>query len=500
MTPGNKGRRKLYFTAPGVGDTIKLTLSPVVTMSYFPVFMDLHDKPVLVVGGGKVAARKVRALLKAQAAITVVAPELDSALNTACNAGQIEWLQAPFTQAHLEGAWLVFAATNDPELNREVFRAGEARNIPVNVVDDGAHCRFISPAVIDRHPVQVAVSTGGGSPMMARAVRGWIERILPQGLGKVAEAASRLRKTLGAGQTMKERRERWGFLLDRSRSVAWSLQEPGAIERSMTRAFKRRAAQPANGKVYLVGAGPGRPELLTLRALEVLQQADVILHDRLVPEAILDSARRDADRIDVGKRAGDQPGQQTRIFHLMVELARAGKTVIRLKGGDAFVFGRGGEELQHLRANGVEYEVVPGITAALGCAAYAGIPLTHRDLAQEVTFTTGHLADPASSPDTPPESPSVPGRTKVIYMGLKQAPVVRKSLLAEGYPPWTPAALVIGGTMDTQRVLFGRLATLPAMAAKVTDRAPALFIIGEVASLGEQLAWFGQQPALEVAA
>ncbi len=465
-------------------------------MSHFPVFMDLRDKPVLVVGGGKVAARKVRALLKAEAAITVVAPELDKSLQAAHASGQVEWQKQSFDESQLANAWLVFAATDDAALNQAVFRAGETRRIPVNVVDDGEHCRFISPAVIDRHPIQVAVSTGGGSPMMARAVRGWIERILPQGLGKVAEAASRLRKTLGAGQSMKQRRDRWSFLLDRSRSVSWSLQEPAAIERSMTTEFKRRAAQSTQGRVYLVGAGPGRPELLTLRALEVMQQADVILHDRLVPEAILDSARRDADRIDVGKRAGDQPGQQSRIFHLMVELAQAGKTVVRLKGGDAFVFGRGGEELQHLRAHGVEYEVVPGITAALGCAAYAGIPLTHRDLAHEVTFTTGHLASPETTGDSRP----IAGRTRAVYMGVKQAPVVRDNLLAEGYPPSTPAALVIGGTMDGQRVLFGRLANLPAMAAKVTDRAPALFIIGEVASLGEQLAWFGRQPALEVAA
>lgn len=476
-------------------------------MSYFPVFMDLGARPVLVVGGGKVAARKVAGLLKAGARVSVISAELGDALEGRRARGEIEWLGSAFSPARIKGFRLAFAATDDPALNRAVYSAGEAFNVPVNAVDDRRHCHFISPAVVDRDRVQVAVSTGGASPLLARAVRSWIEALLPHGLGKVAAAAARLRGAIGRPLSLDERRRRWAFLFDRANIVRWSSETVGAIEASMRQAFERGPRDDRQGKVFLVGAGPGRPDLLTLRAVEVLQQADLILHDRLVPEEILDRARRDAERVDVGKRAGDHHGVQARIHALMVEAARAGRTVVRLKGGDAFVFGRGGEELQHLRANGIDFEVVPGITAALGCAAYAGIPLTHRDHAQQLTLATGHLQGQqyGSAPDSLPDYSEAAfaggaGHTLVVYMGVKQALRVRERLLSQGMTSVTPAALVIDGTMDRQRVLFGTVANLPALAAQVPDGAPGLFIIGDVAALGQDLAWFGAERVMEIAA
>lgn len=472
-------------------------------MSYFPLFMDLTGRPVLVVGGGAVAARKVRALLDAGAAVSVLASDLGDEMRERLDAGEIDWTGQRFAPASLEGFWLAFAATDDGALNHAVFEAGEARRVPVNVVDDRDHCRFISPAVIDRGPVQVAVSTGGESPILARAIRNWIEAILPQGLGKVAGVAGKLRRELGRRLSLRDKRRNWQFLIDSAQIVHWSNEPAEAIERYMRAEFGKRARREKAGKVYLVGAGPGRADLLTLRAVEVLQHADVILHDRLVPEDILRRARKDAERIDVGKRAGDHHGVQARIHDLMVEAARAGKTVVRLKGGDAFVFGRGGEELQHLRAHGIEYEVVPGITAALGCAAYAGIPLTHRDHAHQLTLLTGHAAassEPGGVPSPPQGQGFGPGRTWVVYMGVKQASRLRERLLGDGVTSATPAALIIDGTMDRQRVLHGTVSNLPALAAQVPDGAPGLFVIGEVAALGRDLAWFAGEHAFEIAA
>lgn len=481
-------------------------------MAYFPVFMNLAEKPVLVVGGGKVAARKTRALLKAGALVSVIARDLGDELESRLENGEIKWASRAFEEREIAAYWLVFAATSDRDLNRAVFEAGEARGVPVNVVDDRELCRFISPAVVDRHPVQIAVSTGGESPTLARAIRNWIEALLPRGLGKVAAVAGGLRQALPAGLSSIARRKSWAFLLEHRRVVRWSGKSRSAIESEMRVELQGRArglaGRRTSGTVFLVGAGPGRADLLTVRALEVLQQADAILHDRLVPEEILDLARRDAERIDVGKRAGDRHDVQARIFDLMVDAARAGKTVVRLKGGDAFIFGRGGEELQHLRAHGIDYEVVPGITAALGCAAYAGIPLTHRDYAQQLTIATGHRSSQAYGSIDGAAAPGhlanvVPGgegETLAVYMGVKQARRLRENLLKKGVAPSMPAVLVINGTMEGQRVLHGTLAGLPSLAAHVESGAPGLFIIGKVAALGKELAWFGAAQSLEAAA
>lgn len=498
------------FHSPGGDgyDRVAINSLGLLFMPYFPVFMNLEGRPVLVVGGGKVAARKVRALLRCGAEVTVIAAALGEELETRRARDEIQWVAREFSAGMIDEYWLAFAATNDGAVNRAVFEAGEAHAIPVNVVDNRELCRFISPAVIDRDPVQVAVSTGGSSPMLARGIREWIESLLPHGLGKIALAAGKVRREFARRPPVDVSRRRWAFLMDRAWMVRWSTKSERAIERAVRAQSRLQPTPHGPGKVYLVGAGPGRPDLLTVRAVEVLQQADLILHDRLVPESILERARRDAERVDVGKRAGDHHGVQERIFSLMVDGARAGKTVVRLKGGDAFVFGRGGEELQHLRKHGIEYEVVPGITAALGCAAYAGIPLTHRDHAQRLTIATGHraihahgsVAVAADLDRAADVQPGGEGETLVVYMGVKQARRVRAALLEKGVPASTPAALIIDGTMERQRVHHGTLAGLPVMAAQVESGAPGLFIIGAVAALGQDLAWFSGAQALEEAA
>jgi len=470
-------------------------------MRHFPVFFDLKDKPVLVVGGGAVAARKIRALFKAGARVSVVSENLNDQLAEDKQDGRIEWIGRKFEPGLISDYWLVIAATDDPKLNRLVFDAGEERLVPVNTVDDTEHCRFISPAVVDREPVLVAISTGGASPMLARALRKWIEEILPQGLGKIAQVSGRLRKTLGRKMSLEQRRERWSFLFNRKNVFLWSTESEERIGQQLKEKFRQQTNESGRGKVYLVGAGPGRPELLTIRALEVLQNADVILHDKLVPDVIIDMARRDAERIDVGKRAGKHKGVQTRIHDLMVQHANQGKVVVRLKGGDAFIFGRGGEELQHLRAHGIRYEVVPGITAAIGCAAYAGIPLTHRDHAQSLTVTTGHLAGKKQGQVMPIlQSRIDPNQTQAVYMGVRKAPQMKEQLLAQGMKPSTPVALIINGTRDNQQVLQGTISTMPALAAQTPDAAPGLFIIGEVAALAGELAWFGENQPVVLAA
>ena len=389
-------------------------------MRYFPLFLDLHGQDVLVVGGGAVAERKIRLLLQAGARVHVTAPALNPTLRAWAAAGRLALVAERYDPRQLDGKRLVFAATDDPALNREVFGDAEDRRVPVNVVDDSARCRFISPAVVDRGPVQIAISTGGASPVLARLLRNRLESMLPAGLGHVAGAARQLRERVRRRLPAAARRGFWESVMTDANLTGWSALGPARIRREMGRALDafRRRQRPAvrrDGRVFVVGAGPGHPDLLTVRALQVLGQADVILHDRLVPDAILERARRDAERIDVGKAAGAHRCEQREIERLMVSAARKGLTVVRLKGGDPFVFGRGGEEIEALRAAGVDYEVVPGITAATACAAYAGIPLTHRDHARVLTLLTGHAA--ADTPAGRGPGPRAARAARAVYRG-----------------------------------------------------------------------------------
>lgn len=471
-------------------------------MRYFPIFLDLRGQDVLVVGGGVVAERKVRALVTAGAVVHVVARAISPGLQALLVNETVRAIAGGYDELQLAGKRLVFAATDDAELNHRVFHDAERFGVPANVVDDKAHCRFISPAVVDRSPVQVAISTGGASPVLARRIRRWIERLLPFGLGKVASAAGALRdevkKQLDAGSG----RRFWESRLTDANLQRWSGKAQSVILAEMKSVLRHAKPAKPRGMVFLVGAGPGNPDMLTLRALDVLGSADVVLYDRLVSDEVLELARRDAERIYVGKEAGNHHCRQEEIHRILLEQAARGRTVVRLKGGDAFIFGRGGEELEALRRANVPYEVVPGITAAIGCAAFAGIPLTHRSHSQSVTFVTGHQARDVDGRPQKIDWGGIAGtgKTAVVYMGVKQAEALRAGLLDANISADQPVALVENGSRENQRVIAGTVATIPALARQVSSGSPGLLIIGQVAALAESLGWFEGLQLVEAAA
>ena len=461
-------------------------------MKLYPLFADLSHRAVLVVGGGTVAERKVAALLAAQAQVTVNARELTPALQAWVQQGRIAQRSDAFQDAWLDRVWLVVAATSDREANRLIAALAELRRIFVNVVDDAELSSFHVPAVIDRSPLVIAVSSGGEAPMLARWVRERLETLLDHSLGDLGALAARLRQRIRQRfPALAARRQFYDRLFA---GPAAALLRRGQPVQALAAARRQLAgpAAPTPGSVVLVGAGPGDPGLLTLRALRALNEADVILHDRLVSAEVLALARRDAERIEVGKQAGLHHATQDQIHALMLEHALAGRRVVRLKGGDPFVFGRGGEELEFLRAHGIAYEAVPGITAALACAAYAGVPLTHRDHAQSVRFVTAHCQ---ASLDTLDWAALAQERqTLAIYMGVAELGALQARLLRYGRAPATPFALVENGSRANQRVVVGSLCDLADRARVHAVRSPALLIIGEVAGLASGLAWFGAPP------
>ncbi|WP_256646569.1 siroheme synthase CysG [Thermomonas paludicola] len=459
----------------------------------FPLFLDLRRRRVLVVGGGSVAARKIEALLEAGADIALVAPALDAALRDLVRAGRITHLAPAFAPAQLDAAWLVVAATDDARVNRAVSEAAQARRIWANVVDDAELASAQLPARVQRGPLQIAISSGGAAPMLARHLREQLEAQLDESLGALAQLLADMRGRIRA--LLPELGERRAFFRRVLAGSAQSLLRRGDADAARRNVeAELHATTPARrGRVALVGAGPGDPGLLTLRALRLLNEADVILHDRLVSDEVLALARRDATRIEVGKRlGGNHHATQQRIHALMIELAQAGKHVVRLKGGDPFVFGRGGEELEALRERGIDYEVVPGITAAVACAAHAGIPLTHRDHAQSLRLLTAHARDGEASHDW--AALAQPGQTLAFYMGVSGLEQLRDNLVGHGLAASTPFALVENGSRPQQRVVAGTLAELPALARLHGVQAPALLIVGEVAALAPRLHWFGAAP------
>ena len=453
-------------------------------MAYFPVFLKLKGRLAIVVGGGAVAQRKVVLLRKAGARVRVVAPDLTPALRTDLSTGAIEHITEAFQPSHLDGAAVVVAATDRRSVNAQVSRHARLRGLPVNVVDDPELCSFIVPAIVDRSPVMVAVSTSGLSPVLARGIRARIETALPNGLGRLAELAGRYRDVVARRLPDGDSRRRfWERLFEGPVAEHMFANQDADAESALLDALNT-ADRGNNGQVFLVGAGPGDPDLLTIRALRLLQSADVIVHDRLVSDEVLDLARRDADRVYVGKRCGDHVMTQADINALLVRLAHEGKRVVRLKGGDPFVFGRGGEEMETLAREGITCHVVPGITAATGCAAYAGIPLTHRDHAQHCVFVTGHGKDGA--PDLNWPALARPKQTLVIYMGLKQLPTISENLIAHGLAATTPAAIVENGTTPRERVVLGTLVDLPARARAESITGPSLIIVGDVVRLARR--------------
>jgi uroporphyrin-III C-methyltransferase / precorrin-2 dehydrogenase / sirohydrochlorin ferrochelatase len=472
-------------------------------MDFLPIFLSVRNRLAVIVGGGAVAARKADLLLQAGASVRVVAPALASELAVLRDSGRIEYRAELFAPAVLDGAVVVIAATNQPAVNAAVAAAAKARGIPVNAVDDLEHSSFILPAIVDRSPIVVAVGTSGNSPVLARIVRERIEALLPPTLGRLAAFAGRWRRRVARGlATVLQRRHFWERVL--SGPVASHVLEgrEALAEFEFRRELKRsrRAESSGVGEVYLIGAGPGDPDLLTLKAARLLQQADVILYDRLVPEAILARARRDAERIYVGKESGNHHLTQERIQELLIQYALSGKRVCRLKGGDPFIFGRGGEELEALIEHHIPFTVVPGITAALGAAAYAGIPLTHRDHAQAVTFVTGHTRESGAPIDW--HELSRPGQTVVFYMGLGQLQNISGNMIAAGAPADRPAAVIAQATLPEQHVIVGTLATLAQEVAAQAVKSPALLIVGDVVRMHATFAARDAQqpPASTVAA
>ncbi|TDQ58971.1 uroporphyrinogen-III C-methyltransferase [Mesocricetibacter intestinalis] len=456
-------------------------------MNYLPVFADLKGRPVLVVGGGSVAARKIALLLKAGAQVRVTAQMLNSTLEQLYQRANISWIAREFNSSQLESVFLVIAATDDEQLNQRVFQAAERRHKLVNVVDDQAHCSFIFPSIIDRHPLQIAISSGGTAPVLARLLREKLEALLPQHLGAMAQLSGQWRNQVKERlKTVTERRRFWEGIFNGPVARLVKNRRLEEAERELSRQLQR---DYRGGSVALVGAGPGDAGLLTLKGLQELQQADVVLYDALVSEQVLELIRRDAERIFVGKRAGGEQMAQQEINRLLVRFATRGKRVVRLKGGDPFVFGRGGEELEILAQHHIPFSLVPGITAAIGASAYAGIPLTHRDYAQSVLFVSGQLK--ADSAPIEWQTLARSRQTLVIYMGTLKAADISANLQSHGRAPDTPVAVISQATRAAQRTRVGTLLNLSELASEAET--PALIVIGEVVALQEKLAWFGEQ-------
>lgn len=457
-------------------------------MDFLPLFHNLKGRAVLVVGGGDIALRKARLLSQAGAVLRVVAPEIEPQLIELVEQGGGQALMRGYAHDDLSGCVLAIAATDDGLLNAQVSQDAKALGVPVNVVDSPELCTVIFPSIVDRSPLMIAVSTGGDAPVLARLMRARIETWVPAVYGQLAGLAKKFRSQVKAKlPNVQQRRVFWEEVFQGNIAERAMTGRVHEAERLLEEKLSG-ASLKSLGEVYLVGAGPGDPDLLTFRALRLMQQADVVLYDRLVAPAILDLCRRDADRIYVGKQRADHAVPQEQINQLLVTLARQGKRVLRLKGGDPFIFGRGGEEIEELAAHDVPFQVVPGITAASGCAAYAGIPLTHRDHAQSVRFVTGHLKD--GSCDLPWSELVAPSQTLVFYMGLVGLPVICQQLIAHGRSAETPAALIQQGTTSHQRVFTGTLANLAERVASEQVQAPTLIIVGEVVQLREKLAWF----------
>lgn len=459
-------------------------------MRYFPLFADLRGRHVLVVGGGEVAARKVRLLRAAGAVVRVVAHEIGEEISSLPES--VSWIAREFDPAQLRDASLVVAATDDRALNARVAAAGRDANLFVNVVDDPELSGFIVPATVDRAPLVIAISSGGVAPVLARAIRERIEVLVDESVGSLARLLEKWRARIKAALPDVARRRAFYERLLRG-DVARDVRS-GRMDRAesgLGRLLAERA-DASRGSVVLVGAGPGDPGLLTLNALRALQDADVILHDRLVSPEILELARRDATRIAVGKEAGGHSVTQSRIHDLMLDQARAGRRVVRLKGGDPFVFGRGGEELEFLAQHAVPFEVVPGITAAVACGAYAGIPLTHRDHAQSVRLVTAHCGESIDTLDWP--SLARDRQTLAFYMGVGSMGRIASKLAANGRSGSTPVAIVENGSRPGQRVLLARLDELEEVAARAGVRSPAMLVVGEVTALAGSLHWFGSAP------
>ena len=484
-------------------------------MEQLPVFLNLRGWPCLVVGAGQVGSARAEVLAAAGGRVRIVAPGSCESAAALVRDGLVELRRGRFEASDLEGRRLVVAATDDRDLNCRIVEQAEARGILANSASDARSGHFSVPAIVDRSPVLAAVSTGGASPSLARYVRARLETLIPRSFGRLAELARSARPEVNARlPRISDRRAFWdrvfegpiaemafaGRFEDARAALAAALEatvEAGRDDRNGgwgdgDGGDGDGAATPT-GEVYLVGAGPGDPDLLTFRAMRLMQQADVVVYDRLVSPGVLDLVRRDAEKIYAGKRRADHALPQPDINRLLVRLAREGRRVLRLKGGDPFMFGRGGEEIATLADERIPFQVVPGVTAAAGCAAYAGIPLTHRDHAHACTFVTGNLKNGRAALDWP--AVARPGQTIVVYMGLVGLREICAGLIEHGLDTGTPAALVEQGTTERQRVIEGTLETLADRVDGASVEPPTLVIVGDVVRLRGKLDWFRPRPA-----
>ncbi len=458
-------------------------------MEFLPIFLDLKGQKVVIVGGGRIASRKAALVHSAGAEIVVVSPRCGEAMHTWLAENQrCSWVEADFAVPHLEGASLVIAATDLAEVNHAVYDAAKARGLPVNVADQPHLCSFILPAIVDRSPAVIAISTGGRSPILARYLKAKLEQFLPFGVGTITGLLGRWREGVKHAIVDEQSRKRfWERLIDGPIGEAALSGHTEKADAMIATALQSHAE--SSGKVYIIGAGPGNPELLTIRAQRLLQRADVVLYDRLVGREILSLCRREARLIFVGKRASLHYKTQAQTEALMVKLAKQGLRVARLKGGDPFVFGRGGEECQTLRAEGIDYEVVPGISAANGASAYAGIPLTHRDHTHGVSYVSGDaIASPVLC-----KALVASAQTLVVYMGLSKAAELAANLQTAGMSAEMPVAVVSAGTTVAQQTLVSTLDHLEQDIRAAHLPSPALLIVGSVVSLRAQLNWMEER-------
>ena len=461
-------------------------------MDHLPIFLDVNRKRALVVGGGTLAARKADLLVRAGADLTVLTPEMNADLARVVAEFEITHNKGELSADDVEGCVIVFGASDDPAINLKVHELASAAGILVNISDTTELCDFIMPAIVDRSPLLISISSGGATPLLTRMLKARFETTIPAAYGRLAEFAGSYRdRVKDAITNMARRRRFWETMI--AGPVAEYLfsgqeDEAAALMDKLLKDAAVEGDEVADGEVYLVGTGPGDPDLLTFRALRLMQQADVVLYDRLIGDGILNLVRRDADRIYVGKMKEDHSVAQEEISEMLTRLAREGKRVLRLKGGDPFVFGRGGEEIATLAENGINFQVVPGVTAANGCATYAGIPLTHRDHAQGYVVVTGHEKDGELSLDW--KNLIRPSQTVVIYMGLTSLGTITEGFLSHGADPETPAAVIENGTRVGQRVITGTLRSLLGKTTAAEIKSPALIIIGSVVTLRDKLAWF----------
>ncbi len=465
-------------------------------MDYFPLFLKLKHQPCLVVGAGKIAARKIELLGRTGARITVIAEDIHASVSAMQNSLQLDIIHRSFRETDVTDMRLVVSATNNRACNEQVAAAAASRQIPVNVVDHPDLCSFIFPAIVDRSPLIAAISSGGVSPVLARILRSKIEGAIPAAYGRLAQFAEKFRLLVKQRiQEAPQRRIFWETILNGPVAELVFMGKIAEAEQALKSNLEQAQPASAKGEVYLIGAGPGDPDLLTFRALRLMQQADVVVYDRLVSPGILEMIRRDAEKIYVGKQRSRHSLPQESINELLAKLALSGKRVARLKGGDPFIFGRGGEEIETLMQQGIGFQVVPGITAAAGCASYAGIPLTHRDHAQSCTFVTGHLKDGSINLNW--KQLAAPNQTVVIYMGLVGLQNICQALIENGCPANHPIAIVQQGTTQNQRVLTGTLADMPQRVENAEIQPPTLIIVGTVVLLREKLDWFKiQHPEL----